>query len=336
MAHLTPEIVAPVDLCLADGRLNPAARGWSRHPLHRCNLRGPWGRTKRWDYWCVTTETHLLALTYANLDYLGLASAMFVDLESGEVVERGTGLPLAFGFREPEEVGGAAIEVDRFGLQVAFRPRQGGTELEVAGRGIRGSIFVEQPPGHETLNVVIPWSDEQFQFTSKQNTLPARGEVTVGGRRYLFGPENQAFACLDFGRGIWPHRTHWNWASASGYVGERLVGLQLGGKWTDGTGMTENAICVDGRLETIAEPLSFEYDTRDYRQPWRITSRDRRRVDLLFEPCFEKRLRVELGLAGAEAHICFGHFAGTLGLDELGELRIARLFGWAEEFRGRW
>jgi len=41
-----PELTAPVDLC--DGaRLNPAARGWSRRPLHRANLSARWGRNKR-------------------------------------------------------------------------------------------------------------------------------------------------------------------------------------------------------------------------------------------------------------------------------------------------
>ncbi|MEV5398578.1 hypothetical protein AB0N26_20700 [Streptomyces cellulosae] len=34
------EITSPVDLCLPDGRLNPAAVGWTRRPLHRANLRG--------------------------------------------------------------------------------------------------------------------------------------------------------------------------------------------------------------------------------------------------------------------------------------------------------
>ena len=32
-------------------------------------------------------------------------------------------------------------------------------------------------------------------------------------------------------------------------------GMQLGGKWTDGTGMTENALVVDGRLSKISEEL---------------------------------------------------------------------------------
>ena len=49
------EITTPVELCRPDGRLNPAAVGWTRHPLHDTSRIGTgrygWGRNKRWEYW---------------------------------------------------------------------------------------------------------------------------------------------------------------------------------------------------------------------------------------------------------------------------------------------
>jgi hypothetical protein len=50
---MEPEIWGSVDLCDRRGRLNPAARGWSRQPNLRANLSRAVGRKKRWDYWCV-------------------------------------------------------------------------------------------------------------------------------------------------------------------------------------------------------------------------------------------------------------------------------------------
>ena len=41
------ELTSPVEIALDDGRLNRAAIGWSRTPLHRCNLRGSFARKKR-------------------------------------------------------------------------------------------------------------------------------------------------------------------------------------------------------------------------------------------------------------------------------------------------
>src|SRR5262245_57395502 len=107
-----PEITHPVDLCTADGRLNRPAIGWSRPPLHRCNLRGHKGRKKRWEYWCITTDHHLLAVTYADLDYLGIADAFFLDYASGRTITKNVSLPFAPGFRQPETVGGGDIHFD--------------------------------------------------------------------------------------------------------------------------------------------------------------------------------------------------------------------------------
>ena len=71
------EITEAVDLCGPDGRLNPAAIGWSRRPLHRANLLGR-GRTKRWEYWCVTAPTHVLGVTVSDLDYAALHAVWFL------------------------------------------------------------------------------------------------------------------------------------------------------------------------------------------------------------------------------------------------------------------
>ena len=67
-----PELTQPVQLCDSRGNLNPDAIGWSRHPLHDCNLRGHWLRKKRWNYWAITSPTHFFSVTLSNIDYMGL------------------------------------------------------------------------------------------------------------------------------------------------------------------------------------------------------------------------------------------------------------------------
>jgi hypothetical protein len=326
------ELTEPVDLCLPNGSLNPDAIGWSRRPLHRCNLGGPWGRQKRWDYWAVTSQECALSITCANLDYLALVTVALFDFASGKSIERGTIRPLARGLTQGERVGDP-VSFRGLGLSVAVQEQDGGTRLRVRARGLDADVVVQRHAAHETLSVIIPWSDRRFQFTSKHNTLPATGRVHALGRSYGFSPANQAFACLDYGRGVWPFRTTWNWASASGTHQGRTIGLQLGGKWTDGTGMTENALCVDGRLHKIGDDVQFAYDTRNFMKPWTLSSP---RVALRFVPFREKTLNVPLVVAGAELHLCFGHFSGTVITDDGTELPIDRLLGWSEEFRGRW
>ncbi len=336
-----PELTAPVLECTPDGRLNREAVGWSRHPLHRCNLSGHWPRKKKWDYWCVTTDTHLLSLTYAHIDYLGVINVWAFDYTAQTVVEHGTFVPLGHGCALPETVGGGDMHFENAGLHVAILEEREGTRLRTTvrrrdGATLEADLLVARPPGHETLNVVIPWSDTCFQFTSKHNTRPARGRVVVNGTPYVFGPENHAFGCLDYGRGIWPYRCVWNWASASGVQRGRTVGLNLGGQWTDGTGMTENGLCIDGRLHKLSEDLVFTYDRRNFMAPWRIRTPVSRRVDLTFTPFFLKQNRLNLFLLSTELHVCFGRFSGRVVTDEDQRIDIDDLIGWAEEHRARW
>lgn len=335
-AGVPPEIKQPIDLCSPDGRLHRASVGWSRRPLHRCHLKGHWGRKKRWDYWCVTTDAHLLAITYANLDYLGLVNLYFLDYASKRAIDRTAFVPLAIGFWQPETVAGGDIRFDAMGVRLEILEAPSETRIVAGARGLTADIVIERPRDHETLGVVVPWGDDRFQYTSKHNTLPARGHVDAGGAHHRFSADNHAYACLDFGRGIWPFATTWNWASASGAAGGHVVGLQLGGQWTDGTGMNENALCVDGRLYKIHDDVVFGYDRARFTAPWTLKTVGSRRVDLAFRPFFERASRVELGVARSEVHQMFGHFEGAVSPEEGVTIPVKALMGWAEEHRARW
>ena len=78
------ELTEPVDLCTPDGAaLNPAARGWSRRPLHRANLDGQLGGNKRWDYWAVLAGDLVVSSVYSDIDHFGLADVWWADLGTG-------------------------------------------------------------------------------------------------------------------------------------------------------------------------------------------------------------------------------------------------------------
>jgi hypothetical protein len=157
---------------------------------------------------------------------------------------------------------------------------------------------------------------------------------------YALSPDGSAWGSLDFGRGKWPYRTKWNWGAGAGIVqtagGPVAVGLQLGGKWTVGTGMTENALCVAGRLSKISEELAWEYDTHDWLRPWTIRTPSSPRVDLTFTPIHDKRSRLQLGVASSSVDQCFGSYSGTIVPDDGQSLALDGVFGWAEEATWRW
>jgi len=331
------EVTEPVDLC--DGRtLNPAALGWARRPMLRANLSRAWGRKKRWDYWCVITPDVIVSFVYADIDYAGLANCWILDRADHAQATLGVLRPFARGMSLPEQVctGTAEFADDAFAMRIS--ETDDATHLTASATNstlgpVAIDITVDKPTDHESLNVVIPWSERRFQFTSKQNTRRATGTVTAGDRSWTVG-DTEDFAVQDLGRGIWPYANRWNWAAGSGRSTEgRLIGLQFGGKWTEGTGFTENALCVDGRLTKIGKELDWDYRWDDPTQPWRLRSDG---VDLTLTPYFDRYDNTDLTVIKMEVHQCFGTWSGTVRDADGHDHHVDGIDGFAEEARNRW
>lgn len=339
------EVTEPVQLCLPGGTtLNPLARGWSRVPMHDCNLAGTPGRKKRWDYWAVLGPTHTLSVTYADIDFLGITDVWWADLRSGRTGGRNRSVPGAAGISLPDRPGTAPLRSAARHQVLDLTDEPGGTRLSAAWTEADGTpasmdVFVELPDGHESLNVVIPWSDDLFQFTSKHQARPATGELVIGEERIAIGtgPDSgPAWGTLDVGRGRWPYRTRWNWGGgAGGATTGEIVGIQIGGKWTEGTGFTENGITVDGRLHKLGRELTWDYDWDRPREPWRVTD-PTGRLDITLSTTYDKHSRTEAVVLGTEVHQVFGTWTGTVVTDEGLELTVEGVPGFAEESRSRW
>lgn len=336
------ELTAPVELCDRHGRLSPDATGWSRRPLHIANLRRAFGRKKRWDYWCVISDEVVVAITYADVDYVGLAGLWVLDRATEAQAGAGIRTPLGRGFDLPAVPCSATMHAADAGLSVTIADLPDVTHLLASvpahpGPPVVVDLAVARPADLESMNVVIPWSDRKFQFTSKQVARPATGTVTVGDRTWRLDETTNAFGVLDLGRGIWPYSNRWNWAAASGHaVDGTAVGLQFGGKWTDGTGFTENAIVVDGRVSKIGEELEWTYDWEAPLRPWRVRTTASDQVDVTLTPTFDRYDHTDLKVVSMEVHQCFGTWAGRIVNDVGRALEIDGISGFAEEARNRW
>lgn len=335
-----PELTKPVDLCDSQGNLNPAAVGWSRHPLHHCNLRRHWLRKKRWNYWAVVSPTHLFSVTLSNVDYMGLPFIYLLDFEKKMFAEKTLLRPFGSGCDLPPEVDTDVVYRDP-AMPISMLQTSKGVHLQVGcpdfeGKPLNVDLLIHQPQGHETLNVVIPWSPNRFQFTSKQNTLPTEGTIQWGQDKIVFDVE-RTFACLDFGRGIWLFDCFWNWSSFSTRLTDgRTVGINLGAGWTDGTGMNENGLCIDGRLIKLSEDVAFDYDPSNFMAPWRLHTTVTDRVDLKFSPFYERVAKTNALIISSEVHQMIGRFTGTLKTPQGETIEITEAVGWAEDHHARW
>ena len=184
----------------------------------------------------------------------------------------------------------------------------------------------------DCLGVVVPWNEWRFQYTVKDVARPLTGVITVDGRRFECAA-GSSWGVLDRGRGRWPYRITWNWGAGSGIVGGRRIGLQLGGKWTAGTGSTECALFVDGRAHYLPDEPTWSYELTDRSRPWRVQAP---RVDATLTPFHARVTRTNAWVVATAIHQAFGVWSGWLADDDGERVRVDGLLGWAEEARNRW
>ncbi|WP_029144771.1 DUF2804 domain-containing protein [Microbacterium luticocti] len=338
------ELTDPVSLVTPDGRPNPDAVGWARHPLVDTSgigrrPRRRWGRTKRWEYWNVLTPTHILALTVSSIDYAAVHEVwVFERATRRERHANATVLP-ARGVQLPPRLDAGRARARAKGLEIDIEPI--GALQDAAARRVRlraaiaGAAFdvtVTRPAGHECLAVVVPFGPTRFQYTVKDVALPAAGTLTLDGVTCEV-PAGSSWAVLDHGRGWWPYDVRWNWGAGSGVCDGRTIGVQVGGRWTDGTGQTENGLVVDGRLHKIHDDLRWEYDRTDWLRPWRVSGGG---LEASFTPFYDKRSATNLGVISSRTDQCFGTWAGTWRTADGEQIAFEGIEGWAEDVHNRW
>lgn len=326
------ELTAPTTLCLPDGSLDPGAVGWSRTPLHDTSGIGRGlrdrGRNKRWEYWAVTSPTHIISVTVSSLDYAAVHGFWVHDRRTGVTVDRGR-VGASGSAVLPASLGAGPARARMRGLEIDIEEVAGGTRLRAAAPGLAVDVLATRGEDHESLAVVVPWSRRRFQYTVKDVGRPATGRVTVDGE----STELQgAWAVLDHGRGRWHHSVRWNWAAAVGRTDGHQLGLQFGARWTHGTGMTENAVILDGRVHKISENVVWDYRRESPLEPWTITGSD---VDVTLTPEYDHTSRTEFGIIGTRGDQVFGRFDGWVRVEGR-RVAVDGLFGWAEDVANRW
>jgi hypothetical protein len=339
--HAEREIFEWTSLCDKKGNLNPAAIGYARKPIIECNLSGHFMRKKKWNYWCCYGEDVLFSVTICHFDYAVSCFIYFLEYETQRFFEKTVTIPL--GVVKKLKMPTRVLEPIRFTnseINVNISYFQNQTLLAVScdnfdNEPLNVNLKILHPVGDESLNVVVPWNRHTFQFTAKHHILPTKGFIKLGNKRYEFY-EEESFSVLDFGRGVWPREVIWNWANASQRLRNKRVGLNFGGKWTDGTGMTENAVFVDGKMTKIHEDVIFEYDRSNFKKPWYITTKFTDSIMLTFHPFFERVAKTDLKLVQSEVHQLVGYYNGKVKLEDGSTLIIQQMLGCIEEHVAKW
>ncbi len=338
MQHVEKEITNPVLLCNRKGQLNPEAIGYARRPLIQSNLTKNFMRKKKWNYWCVFGEDILFSAAISHLDYAVICFVYMFNYETQRFFEKQVSIPMGR-VEMPENV----LESINFTnsnltIQALYADHETKLSVEIPdfdNEVLHAELYLYHPPEDDLLNVVIPNNRNVFQFTAKQHILPTTGFVNLGENSYAFTPD-YSFAVSNYGRGIWPRHTKWNWAMASQRLGHRRIGLNFGGQWTDGTGMTENAVFIDGKMIKIHEDVIFTYDLQNLKQPWTLKTKFSDNVNLTFTPFFTREAKTDAKLFRVEVQQLVGYFNGRISLPEHAPLYIRQMLGCTEEQIAKW
>lgn len=330
---------------LLDGAGMLAERGWARAEVKRYRrgaIRAPWYRIKEWDYYCILAGDYGLALTVADNSYMGLLAASWLDFSAPVALNDSVMLAFPRGrMGLPESADTGDIVQRHAKVSLAFRHEPGGRRLSIdypgfaGGRGLKGELWLAQPP-MDRMVIATPFAGapRAFYYNQKINCLPAEGEIVFDGRRFAFEPRS-AFGVLDWGRGVWTYDNTWYWGSASGLVGGRPFGFNIGYGFGDTSAASENMLFVDGRAHKLAD-VAFHIPQGTYDgAPWRFTSSDGR-FEMEFEPIIDRSANFDLKLLRSIQHQVFGRFTGQVVLDDGSRLEVNRLLGFAEEVRNRW
>ncbi|MDZ4728022.1 MAG: DUF2804 domain-containing protein [Leptospira sp.] len=342
------EIKAPLPLLKSDGTLS--LEGWARSPHWNYNPEkikaGNW-RIKEWDYYSVISPNQKFGITFttSDLGYIGLFAICFLDFERKEFIQSETMTFLPLGSTNfPRTSANGKINFGDNKIKVEITVANGERRIRFSSpsmkhfdgkTGMNGEIILIEPKGLESMNIATSWAEERkaFYYNTKINCMPAKGAFQFGDTNYKFDP-NTDFGALDWGRGVWTYKNRWYWSSASGLLGDKSFGFNLGYGFSDRTPASENVIIYDNKIHKL-DLVEFKINTNDYLAPWKFTSNDNR-LNLEFKPILDRNSALDLFFIKSIQHQVFGTFSGTVVLDNGKTLELKEFLGFAEDVLNWW
>ncbi len=293
-------------------------------------------RIKEWDYYACINDDFAFSFTVADLGYLGMLTASYLDFKSGKETKKTIMTAFPFGkYNLPNEIDKGDINIIGKTYQFQFSIIDNTRVLKVSiDNFIKGKDFfaklVLDYPKEDHMVIATPWKENKlaFYFNQKVNCMPTSGEVSIGEDKYVYDKKKH-FSVLDWGRGVWTYKNTWYWGSLSGLVNGKRFGFNIGYGFGDTSQATENMLFYDGKAHKL-DQITFELNDNDYLKPWRFTSNDNR-FELVMTPLLDRQDYTNLLIIKNFGHQVFGKFNGFVVLDDGTKLEIKDLIGFAEK-----
>ncbi len=299
------------------------------------NIKGCKFGKKEWEFYQVSNRKWLLQLTYGHTSYVGNVNVSLIELDSGvrhdipfmKFFPRGK-FDLNFGGNDPY-----VIEWWEKDFLIKFEVTDQLRRLQCKCQGkVSCDIDLIMPNSGNLMCIATPFSGKKFYYNVKKNFLGISGHVVVDNVEYSF--DEDTFALVDSGRGVWPYTQEWYWGSASTKIDDHIFGFNIGWGFGDTTAATENMLFVDGVAHKL-EKVSANFNTLDYMAPVKFTSSDGR-FEMEFTPKYNNFTETDFKIIHNRCNQVFGTFSGTAILDDKTVVNLFDVHGFCEHAENRW
>ena len=311
-------------------------------------------RIKEWDYYLVSTHDFAVALTVADNSYMGLDSISLLDFR---IPWEHTNSPMQFLTRGKKHLPATSLsgDVKSAGKKYSIVFQHCGSYKILRfhmddfcdGKRIEGEIRLDRPD-QESMIISTPYAEDPlaFYYNQKLNCQKAGGTVRFGDRVYDFNRED-AYGVLDWGRGVWTRENVWYWGSASGCVGGKDFGWNIGYGFGDTSAASENMLFYDGKAHKLSD-VTFHIPNDDnpdcgphrmdgveFMKDWTFSSDDGR-FEMHFTPVLDRKSCTDVGVICSDQHQVFGYFDGQAVLDDGTVIEVKDFPGFAEKVYNKW
>ena len=300
-------------------------------------------RIKEWDYYLIYNQKYAIALTVADNSYMGMISASFIDFDNK--TEKTTS-PMTFMPRGKTNLPNTSVTGDtKFKnkrVDFYFRNNHGERTLRAKMQKFDGkkdfyAEFVLYDEPNESMVIATPFAkSKHFYYNQKIVGFRAKGFAVIGDEQITF--DDDTFAILDWGRGVWTYQNTWYWSSACGLVDGKVFGFNLGYGFGDTSKASENMLFYDGiahKIDRVAFAIPQDGKKLAFLEEWQFASNDDR-LSLKFRPILDRHSNANALIIKSTQHQVFGRFDGWVVLDNGQKLEINNLLGFAEKVDNRW
>lgn len=290
---------------------------------------------KEWEFYQISNTKFCMQLTYGHTSYAGNVGVSLIDFDNKSRHDiTFTKFFQAKNFNlnyRPNVNHKLSWWDEKFAFSIETTEEYRRIKCESA-RETTCDIDLIMSNKGDAMCIATPMKSYKFYYNYKKNFLSLSGKINVGGNEYEL--DENTFALLDSGRGVWPYRHSWYWGSATTNIDGHIVGFNIGWGFGKTENATENMLFIDGKCHKL-QNVSATLDQHDYMKPWRFYSDDGR-FEMTFTPFYDNFTETDFVVMHNRCHQVFGYYNGTAVMDDGTRVNLVNVNGFCEHAVNRW